>query len=146
MLEPFFAQIDSRQPGATEAEIAEIGRTLGAGLPQDYLDVLRESNGLDGHLKGGAYLLLYSVREVIDLTLERREMAEEIGNLDAQRLVLVGVDGNGSPQIAFDGRSWLPVDNVELENTYGFEFSTFTDLLENYASRFEEWLNRNVSE
>lgn len=79
--------------GASVETLAELTRTLGVALPDDYLSLLSFSNGICGFV-GENYLILYSAEDAIPCAIYE----------DVPYYVFIGSDGGGEGY-AYDLRS-----------------------------------------
>jgi len=85
-------------PGAAEAAINTLNNSCGGRLPESYLQLMAETNGLEGFVGEEAYLVLWPVEDIAELN-DSYAMNEF-----APGLLLIGSDG-GDTGYAFDTRS-----------------------------------------
>jgi len=102
----------SKKPKAKLSEIQNTFQVLGMNPPEDYVAFLLESNGAEGFTKGGRYLMLESVEQLVPCN-------EPYGlGTSGPGLVSFGSDG-GTMLFAFDTRESPPtiveVDSVCME-------------------------------
>lgn len=57
----------NKQPGASDAVIAEGGRQLNLKLPDEYVEFLKLSNGGEGFIGKNSYVILWGVDELASL-------------------------------------------------------------------------------
>lgn len=86
------------KPGASALSIDAAQRECGVELPDDYVTFMMHTNGGEGFIGSGGYVVLWSIEELGPLN-----KAYEVG-LNARGLLLFGSDGGGEAY-AFDGRS-----------------------------------------
>ena len=103
----------SKKPGAKLSDILEVIHYLGVKPPDDYIAFLLESNGAEGFMKGGRYLMLDSVEQLIPCN-------EPYGlGRSGPGFVSFGSDG-GTMLFSFDVRESIPkiveVDSVCMDN------------------------------
>jgi hypothetical protein len=99
-----------KEPGATEEAIQKLLAYAGVALPEDYLQFLRWSNGIEGPIGDHGYFALYSAEEIL-------EANEGYGLPDsAPGFLLVGTDRGGTG-FALDIRSKNPraMEYVEMD-------------------------------
>lgn len=102
----------SKKPGAKLSDIQEVLQYLGVKPPHDYISFLLASNGAEGFMKGGRYLMLDSVEQLIPCN-------EPYGlTCSGPDFVCFGSDG-GTMLFAFDIREPIPkiveVDSVCMD-------------------------------
>ncbi len=118
----------SKKTGAKLSDIQEVLHNLGVNPPEDYIAFLLESNGAEGFMKGGRYLILDSVEQLIPCNTSYGFGCSGLG------LVSFGSDG-GTMLFAFDIRESIPiiveVDSVCMEmGAIIFRGRTLTEFLE----------------
>lgn len=118
----------SKKPRAKLSDIQEVLHNLGVKPPEDYFAFLLESNGAEGFMKGGRYLILDSVEQLIPCN-----EPYGLGHL-GPGLVSFGSDG-GAKLFAFDIRESIPkiveVDSTCMEmGAIIFRGRTLTEFLE----------------
>lgn len=114
-------------PGATETSLSDLQSALGYSLTEQYIEFLRFSNGVEGSIAEGSYLVIWPVEEIVSLNEMNavRDVAPE--------LLLFGSD-SGSTGYAFDTSSaGMPIVQVDL---------ILTDVREPVASSFFEFLEK----
>ena len=116
------------RPGASEPAIHTAEQQLGQPLPQDYKDILLQSDGLEGFIRDDIYLSLWSASDLASLN-DAYAVSEF-----APGLTLVGTDG-GDTAYGFRtdrGRlEYLAVPLVGMNpNAISVMGKTFVDLLE----------------
>jgi hypothetical protein len=99
----------TKRPGAIPSAIDEAMAVLNLCPPQDYVDFLLESNGAEGFMPGGRYLMLDSVVQLVPC-----KEPYGVGS-SGPGLVAFGSDG-ASMLFAFDVRQ-LPLSIVEVDST-----------------------------
>jgi len=99
----------SKKTGAKLSDIQEVLHKLGVNPPEDYIAFLLESNGAEGFMKGGRYLMLDSVEQLVPCN-----EPYGLGHL-GPGLVSFGSDG-GTKLFAFDIRESIP-KIVEVDST-----------------------------
>lgn len=102
----------SKKPGAKLSDIQKVINFLGIKPPDDYIAFLLDSNGAEGFMKGGRYLILDSVEQLIPCN-------EPYGlGLSGPGFVSFGSDG-GTMLFAFEIRASIPkiveVDSVCMD-------------------------------
>lgn len=113
--------------GATEISLADLQSALGYSLPEQYIEFLRFSNGAEGSMGEGSYLVIWPVEELVSLNEMNavRDVAPE--------LLLFGSD-SGSTGYAFDTTSsGMPIIEIDL---------ILIDVRAPVASSFFEFLKR----
>ena len=88
----------NRSAPAARAAIDACQRDLGVTLPAEYLDFLRQSDGGEGFIGGGAYLILWPAHQLA--SLNRAYGVHDF----APGLLLIGSNGGGEG-FGFDTRS-----------------------------------------
>lgn len=119
-------------PGASDEVLDELQTNLGVSLPQDYLALMRNSNGLEGPMGADCYLMMYRAEDIPDL-IERGLVSECLPGL-----LLFGSDG-GDQGYAFDSRvPGLPIAKLSLScldsDPTPIISRTFVDFLEYLTS------------
>lgn len=76
------------RPGAMDSEISALEQSLGHRLPSDYRVFLQESDGAEGFVAPGVYLVLWSVNDI-----DRLNNAYAVGEF-LPGVVLLGTDGS----------------------------------------------------
>ena len=122
--------IPFRQSGASEAEITAAEILLGQRLPEDYREVLRFSNGMEGMISPRAYVSLWSVADLPELNAGY-SVSEFIPGM-----VLFGTDGGGvgyGVTTSHPGPKYVRVDLVGMGSdppmTLGNSFEEFLNSL-----------------
>jgi len=95
-LSKLFGSVGSRE-SASESDIERVEKHFGVSLPEDYLEFLRFSNGIEGILKGGTYVSIWPIEEVVDDNTDY-----EVNEL-APGIILFGSNGGGTA-FGFDFR------------------------------------------
>lgn len=91
-----------RRPPATEASLAELRRIAGAALPEEYLELLRYSNGGEGPLAlPPLVFMLYDAEFAAEVNSDGEHRAMYPGHF------VIGSNG-GLETIAFDTESGTP--------------------------------------
>ncbi len=96
-IENFLAQAEEKNPGVADDALADLALATGLSFPEDYLDVMRVSNGAVGFVGDGGYLRLFRIEDLVQYNVDYR--VEEW----APGLFLFGTDGGGEA-FAFDTR------------------------------------------
>ncbi|MBM4019736.1 MAG: SMI1/KNR4 family protein [Planctomycetes bacterium] len=117
--------------GATEESLLAVMAELGYGLPEEYLDFMRQTNGYTGEVGSRGFVSIWPVEEVVP-TNQANHFREWILGL-----VLFG-SNEGGEFYAFDLRGNRPkvvmVPSIPLELKYAVEVgSSFIDFLEHLA-------------
>ena len=99
----------AKKPGATLTAIQEAMSVLGVRPPQDYVEFLLDSNGAEGFMQSGRYLMIDSVEQLVACNRPYGLLSSGPG------LVAFGSDG-GAMLYAFDVRK-SPVTIVEVDAT-----------------------------
>jgi hypothetical protein len=98
----------AKKPGSTRASIDQAMAVLGVTPPDDYVEFLLESNGAEGFMQSGRYLMVDSVDQLVPCN-------EPYGlGTSGPGLVAFGSDGGGM-LYAFDIRK-SPVTIVEVDS------------------------------
>ncbi|MGO8704301.1 MAG: SMI1/KNR4 family protein [Candidatus Brocadiia bacterium] len=119
-----------RRPGVKEDAVAKSEKQLGVKLPSEYLEFLKFTNGGEGFIGKGDYLMLWSVEELVPLN-----QSYEVQNY-APGLLIFGSDGGGEAygfdtrppqwpivQVPFVGMDW------NLARPMGESFVAFLERL-----------------
>ena len=94
--------------GATETSLADLQSALGYSLPEQYLEFLRFSNGAEGSMGEGSYLVIWPVEELVSLN-EMNAVRDA-----APELLLFGSD-SGTRGYAFDTTApGMPIIQIDL--------------------------------
>lgn len=92
-----FIDLLTRRSGATDALITQSERELNVKLPDDYLALIRSTNGAEDFVGSSAYLVLFPVDELGAVNLAYNVAANAPG------LLIFGSDGGGEAY-GFDAR------------------------------------------
>lgn len=96
-----------QSPPATDLEITATERALKVALPKDYKHLMRLSNGIEGFVAPGRYLMIFPVTQLPEINAAAK--VEEF----ARGFVIFGSDGS-SRSFAFDTLDpLLPVVEVD---------------------------------
>src|SRR4051812_596928 len=77
-----------RRPGASEEQLSAVQESLGAELPDDYLTLLRMTDGGEGPIGEMSYLSLWSSEALVE-----RNRGYKFDEDYARDLTLIGTDG-----------------------------------------------------
>ena len=124
----------NKQPGASDAAIAEGGRQLNLKLPEEYVEFLKLSNGGEGFIGKNSYVILWGVDELASLN-----QSYEVQQY-APGFLVFGSNGGGEAygfdtrtttwpvvQIPFVGMDW------SLAQPLGGSFNDFLETLHEVA-------------
>lgn len=100
-----FEGLSLREPAST-MQVQQLEQQLGISLPQDYVDFLRYTNGVEGLVKGRSYVSIWAAEDIV--TNNKDYEVEEF----APGILLFGSDGGGEAH-AFDLRDpALPIVDI----------------------------------
>ena len=124
----------NKQPGASDAAIAEGGRQLNLKLPEEYVEFLKLSNGGEGFIGKNSYVILWGVDELASLN-----QSYEVQQY-APGFLVFGSNGGGEAY-GFDTRTTtLPVVQIpfvgmdwSLAQPLGGSFKDFLETLHEVA-------------
>ncbi len=119
-----------KNPGASKEAIADFLRALGLSVPNEYLDFMQVSNGAEGFVGDGGYVMLWPVQDIVE-----RNQDYKVGDF-APGLLLFGSDGGGEG-FAFDTRQdgmpivSVPFVSMSLDDLWpcGKSFAEFIEYL-----------------
>jgi hypothetical protein len=111
-------------------QLRAVEQSLGRSLPDEYKDILRASNGVEGSIGSGAYLVLWPADEIASLN-----KAAAVDRF-APGLTLIGGDGGGEGYGFISREGVIEYVNVPLVgmslksiSPMGASFDEFVDTL-----------------
>jgi len=118
--------------GAPESELLSAEKLLGQTLPEDYKEIMRRSNGLEGFIAEESYLILWSALELARLNLAYAVSESAPGSF------LFGTDGGDTGygfQVVRDYSEYIAVPLIGLNNEEILVCGrSFFDLLEHITN------------
>ena len=119
-----------KHPGATKSAIEDAMSALGVSPPHDYVDFMMETNGAEGCLENGNYLMVYAIEQLVPCNEPYGLAASGLG------LIIFGSDGGGT-SYTFDIRQSavriVDVDSISMDlgpiNVCGDTFLEFVQFL-----------------